>query len=246
MNQRDKWRRGGQDRVGWWAWRRGHGTPGRRHSEVWGSRRARLLARGERRGGVRRSSRGRFGSVDEGGRGTWRRYGGGRSCRLVDRVRSSVRPLCRLRGANALTRHPLSQDHKGVTDLGVGPSNRDVALIARAAFDSISSNPSARDVVDLFQSVTASADDVCSDRIRDRHSDQVTVGFSLLRERLSKVEGDGLRRCSSDLLRRTPLRSLSGWRLRLRGGGSRRRRLLLALGRGMGTGGRDGRFGRRG
>jgi hypothetical protein len=37
--------------------------------------------------------------------------------------------LC-LRGSNFLSSNPLAQYYKGITDLNVGSSNRDVALIA--------------------------------------------------------------------------------------------------------------------
>jgi len=49
---------------------------------------------------------------------------GGRSRRIHRRT-----GFLRLRGSDFLSSNPLAQHHKGVTDLKVGPSDRDVALV---------------------------------------------------------------------------------------------------------------------
>jgi len=107
-----------------------------------------------------------------------------------------------------LARNPLPQHHKGVTDLFVGASNSDVALIMRTFDQGVGRDPGARNVVDLFKALPPLPDNVCSRRIGNGHSHEVTVRFTLLREDLCKVEGEGIQRYSVLLGRFV----LLGWR----------------------------------
>jgi hypothetical protein len=60
-----------------------------------------------------------------------------------------------LRVADTLPSEPLSQHHKGVTDLNVGTSNRDVALVTGARRECICWDLSTWNVVDLFETLTS-------------------------------------------------------------------------------------------
>ena len=51
--------------------------------------------------------------------------------------------------------------------------------------------------MDLFKALPPLSDNVGGGRIWDGHSHEVTVGFTLLRERLCEVEGEGIRRDST-------------------------------------------------
>jgi hypothetical protein len=104
--------------------------------------------------------------------------------------------LC-LRGSDFLSSNPLAQHHKGVTDLEVGTSNRDVALVPRARGQRIGVDSGARNVVDLFKALPALTDNVLGRRVRYDDCDEVAVGLALRRERLSKGEGDGIWKGSS-------------------------------------------------
>jgi hypothetical protein len=96
-----------------------------------------------------------------------------------------------------------------------------MALVARAGCKSISGDPSTRNVVELFKPLAPAPDNVSRSRIRYGHGNEMTIGFSLLREGLSEVEGEGVRRDRS-LLGRAFLLGRLGLR---RGGGG----LSLAL-----------------
>ena len=63
----------------------------------------------------------------------------------------------RLRGSDFLSSDPLAQHHKGVTDLEVGTSNRDVALVVRAS-QGIGVDLSTRYVMDLFKTLPTLTD----------------------------------------------------------------------------------------
>jgi hypothetical protein len=91
---------------------------------------------------------------------------------------------------------PLAQHHKGVVDLEVGPSNRDMALIVQAC-KRVGVDSSAGDVVDLLETLPALTDGMHSRSIRNDNHDKVAVGLALLSERLSEGEGDGIGRYSS-------------------------------------------------
>src|SRR5438445_13383502 len=108
-----------------------------------------------------------------------------------------IRLLLQLRTLDTLTRDSLPQYHKSITDLLVGAPDRDVALIVRAFHQSIGRDSGARNVVDLFKALPPLSDNVGGGRIWDGHSHEVTVRFTLLRERLCKVEGEGIRRDST-------------------------------------------------
>jgi hypothetical protein len=79
------------------------------------------------------------------------------------RLRRTLRraSFLRLRRSDLLSSNPLSQHHKGVADLEVGPSNRDMALIVRAC-QRISIDSSAGDVVDLPETLPALTDGMYS------------------------------------------------------------------------------------
>jgi len=94
--------------------------------------------------------------------------------------------------------------------LEVGTSNRDVALVVRASHR-IGVDSSTRYVVDLFKTLPALTDSVLGRSIRDNDRDEVAVGFSLRRERLSEGEGDGIWKGSS-LLGRAFLLGRLGFR----------------------------------
>jgi hypothetical protein len=80
---------------------------------------------------------------------------------------------------------PLPQHNKGITDLDISALDRDMALIERASGDSIHSDLSARDVVDLSETLASLPDNGSGRCIRDGHRHKVAVGFTLLREGLS-------------------------------------------------------------
>jgi len=112
------------------------------------------------------------------------------------RTHSRARFL-RLRGSDFLSSNPLAQHHKGISDLKIGTSDRDMALVVRARGQSIGIDSSARYVVDLFKALPALTDNVLSRRIRNNDRDEVAIGLALHRERLSKGEGDGIWKGSS-------------------------------------------------
>jgi len=142
-----------------------------------------------------------------------------------------LRFLLRLRGVDLLACNPLLHHHKGVTDLFVGASNSDVAFIVRTLDQSIGRDPGARDVVDLFKALPPLPNNVCSRHIGNGHSHEVTVRFTLLREGLCEVEGEGVRRYSVLLGRFV----LLGWQGLRRGRSSLS--LLLSFGRMRGRSG---------
>jgi hypothetical protein len=65
-----------------------------------------------------------------------------------------------------------------------------MALVTRVGGQCVRSNSGTRKVVDLFQTLASLSDNMRGQCIRDGHSHEVAVGFSLLREGLSKVEGE--------------------------------------------------------
>jgi hypothetical protein len=75
--------------------------------------------------------------------------------------------------------------------LKVGLSGRDVALIVQAC-QRIGIDLSIRYVVDLLKTLPTLTDNVLGQRIRNNGHDEVAVGFTLHRERLSEVEGGGI------------------------------------------------------
>jgi hypothetical protein len=97
----------------------------------------------------------------------------------------------RLRGADFLSSEPLAQYYKSITDLKVGTSERDVALVPRAIYQSVGVDSSTRDIVDLLETLPALTDNVLGRSIRNNDRDEVAVSLALRRERLSEREGDG-------------------------------------------------------
>jgi hypothetical protein len=95
---------------------------------------------------------------------------------------------------DVFARNPLSQHHEGITDLLIGTSDSDVALVTRTFHQGVGGDSSAGNVVDLFKAFPPLPDNVRGRCIRDGHGNEVTVGFTLLREGLSEVEGEGIRR----------------------------------------------------
>jgi hypothetical protein len=71
-----------------------------------------------------------------------------------------------------------------------------MALIDRAGHR-VGVDSSTRYVVDLFKTLPALTDSVLGRSIRNNDRDEVAVGFSLHRERLSEGEGDGIWKVSS-------------------------------------------------
>ena len=65
----------------------------------------------------------------------------------------------RLRGADLLASDPLAQHHKGITNLEVGTSDRDMALVARASHR-IGMDSSTRYVMDLLKTLPGLPDNV--------------------------------------------------------------------------------------
>jgi hypothetical protein len=107
--------------------------------------------------------------------------------------------------------YALAQYYESISDLEVGTSNRDVTLVTRARGQSVGVDSSARDIVDLFKALATLTDYVHSGVVRNHHRYEMTIGFTLRREGLSKGEGDGGRRDSA-LLGRTFLLSRLGVR----------------------------------
>jgi len=103
--------------------------------------------------------------------------------------------------------------------------DRDMVLIARTFDQRIGRDPGARDVVDLFKALPSLPNNMCSRRIGNGHSHKVTVRFTLLREGLCEVEGEGVQRYSL-LLGRFFLLGRRGLR-----GGRSGLSLLLSFGR---------------
>jgi len=124
--------------------------------------------------------------------------------------------------------YALTQYYKSISDLKIGTSNRDVALIARAVNQSIGVDSSTRNIVDLLKALATLTDYMHGGVVRDNHRYEMTIGFTLRREGLSEGEGDGGRRDSA-LLGRTFLLG----RLGVRRGRGLDVSLTLAFGRGL-------------
>ena len=83
----------------------------------------------------------------------------------------------RLRGSDFLSSNPLAQYHEGITDLEVGTSNRDVALVVRAACHGKGVDSSTRNIMDLFKTLPTLTDNVLGRSIRNNDRDEVAVDF---------------------------------------------------------------------
>ena len=125
----------------------------------------------------------------------------------VGMSRWSILSLLHLRGVYPFLGYTLAQYYKSISDLKVGTSNRDVALITRACGQSIGMDLSTRNIVDLFKALATLTDYMHGRVIRNHHCYKMAIGFTLHREGLSKREGDGSSR-DSTLLGRA---FLLGW-----------------------------------
>ena len=117
--------------------------------------------------------------------------------REVGTSRWSVLSLLHLRGVYPFPGYMLAQYYKSISNLKVGTSNRDVVLITRAHGQSIGMDPSTRNIVDLFKALAILTDYMHGRVIRNHHHYEMTIGFTLHREGLSKREGDGSSRDST-------------------------------------------------
>lgn len=104
------------------------------------------------------------------------------------------------KGAHTLAGNALPEDHKGLTELRLGASYRDVAVDGLTIRESESvlenehGDPCARNVGDLFKASALPPDNVTDERVRDHDGHFESRGgvSSLRREFLSEGQGEGV------------------------------------------------------
>jgi hypothetical protein len=94
--------------------------------------------------------------------------------------------LFRAGGAHSLMSEALPEHNQGFSDLSIRAANRDVTLVCGTTLENKGSDPSARNVSDLFKTATLMSNDMTRKCIRDDTGHLEVVGLALSREGLSK------------------------------------------------------------
>jgi hypothetical protein len=94
--------------------------------------------------------------------------------------------LFRARGANSFPGESLPEDDEGLSDLSVGPMNRDMTLVRCTTLKYEGGDASARDVGDLFETAALMPNNMTCNGIRNDAGHLEMVGLSLRRDVLSK------------------------------------------------------------
>jgi hypothetical protein len=80
----------------------------------------------------------------------------------------------------------LPKHNQGFSDLSIRATNRDVTLVHGTTLENKGGNPSARNVGDLFKTMTLMSNDMTRKCIRDNAGNLEAVGLALSSEGLSE------------------------------------------------------------